>query len=84
MVYTTERIDQSLNYLDNATKLSKLPEDYNLVKYQAQGILGQFRMFHDREVYDFYLSQYLNIVDRKNDKPDSTKKNVRPTRGIHW
>ena len=57
-----EPMHKALNYLEHFSELEQPKFSYNLVKHQALGILGHFRMFSTPEVYAFYKQHYERIT----------------------
>ena len=61
--YWAEPMHKALNYLEHFSELEQPKFSYNLVKHQALGILGHFRMFSTPEVYAFYKQHYERIIE---------------------
>lgn len=62
--YWAGPMHQALNYLEHFKEMDNPKWTYDLVKHQAEGILGHFRMFNDREVYEFYKGHFDRIVQK--------------------
>ena len=60
--YWFNPMHQALNYLEHFHELEQPHFAYDLVKYQALGILGHFRMFSTKRVYEFYKQHYERIT----------------------
>ena len=64
--YWANPMHQALNYLEHYDTLQVPERPYNLIKHQALGILGHFRMFSTPQVYEFYKKHYERITNERS------------------